>query len=229
MIHAAGLKNYLINGATIGISSNRLRQMQKQGDVWARGGMIAFPPDCPAMLTLSPEAIERFRAFDEGRITLEELNKGSTARLSTEEDLQELNKLRKQMHNNSLLCDPFEFDLRTSKLGDRIVFQEGTLEHFIFNALEGRAAHPQAVALELTRMIRSSSLNPDASVAERAVTREMGMHHVRYIAENFFDDPAEGRAFVAEVNRFAENDILRERGYCVTDIISRATLLTGLT
>ena len=66
-------------------------------------------------------------------------------------------------------------------------------------------------------MIRGAVYNPNASVEERAINRETALRHTEYIAANYFDSPGEAKAFLDGVNRFAENDILREKGYTVID------------
>lgn len=39
----------------------------------------------------------------------------------------------------------------------------------------------------------------------------------QYIADNYFDNPEDAKAFMDTINRFAENDILRDKGYVVFD------------
>lgn len=94
-------------------------------------------------------------------------------------------------------------------------FNEATLEKFIADSLAGKAASASFVAFELGKMIRGTIHNPDITVEERACARETALRHADYIAQNFFDDPGEAKLFLEGINRFADNDILREKGYIV--------------
>ena len=73
------------------------------------------------------------------------------------------------------------------------------------------------VASELGQMIRSAAYNNGTTVEERAVLRETGMKNAEYIAQNFFDNPDEAKAFLDGIKRFYYNDILREKGYTVLE------------
>src|SRR5690625_7069906 len=55
------------------------------------------------------------------------------------------------------------------------------------------------------------------SIEERAAYREMALKQAEYVAENFFDNEEERAAFMDEINRYYENDLLREKGYVVFD------------
>jgi len=94
-------------------------------------------------------------------------------------------------------------------------FDEHSLGGFVVKALEGKAEKAGFVANELQRMISGTLFNNDASLEERAMNREIGLKNAEYLAENYFDNPDEAKAFLDEVYRFAENDILREKGYIV--------------
>jgi hypothetical protein len=111
--------------------------------------------------------------------------------------------------------DPFENEFQI--LGVTATFMEGTLEDFISDKLGGKLKNASMVASELGKMIRGTFGNPDASVEERAIDRETALSHARYLAENYFDDPDDAKAFLKEIQRFADNDILREKGYVVFD------------
>ena len=97
------------------------------------------------------------------------------------------------------------------------VFNDGTLEKFIAERLDGKAKNASLVASELGKMLRGTILNPDASIEERAVSRETALKHATYIAENYFDNPDDASAFMENIERFANNDVLREKGYVVID------------
>src|SRR5690625_832626 len=91
-------------------------------------------------------------------------------------------------------------------------FMEGvaySLRHYM-EMVEGTKA-------ELAESIRSSISMPDKSVEERAAYSEMALKQAEYVAENYFDNEKERAAFIEEVNRYYENDLLRERGYVVYD------------
>ena len=97
------------------------------------------------------------------------------------------------------------------------VFNDGTLEKFITEQLDGKAKNASLVASELGKMLRGTILNPEASIEERAVSRETALKHAAYIAETYFDNPDDASAFMENIERFANNDVLREKGYVVID------------
>jgi hypothetical protein len=111
--------------------------------------------------------------------------------------------------------DPFENEFQIN--GVTSTFMEGTLEALISGELNGKLKNASLVASELGKMIRGTFGNPDATVEERAIDRETALSHVKYLAENYFDDPDKAKAFLEKVQRFADNDILREKGYVVFD------------
>ncbi|WP_303046889.1 hypothetical protein [Oceanobacillus sojae] len=43
------------------------------------------------------------------------------------------------------------------------------------------------------------------------MSREMALKQAEYVAEHYFDDEEEA-AFLNELNRYYENDVLREKG-----------------
>lgn len=91
-------------------------------------------------------------------------------------------------------------------------FMEGTVEHFIFNMLDGKAENPQQLAQELGDMIFSQW---DEDVKTRAINREAGMKLAEYIAQNYLDDPEEAQSFLEGINQFAERSEMRDKGYLV--------------
>ena len=111
--------------------------------------------------------------------------------------------------------DPFDNEFQI--LGVQYTFVSGSLGEFITNNLEGKARNASLVASELSMMIRGTISNPNATVEERAINRETAIKNAEYIAQNYFDDPDEAKAFLDGINRFAENDIWREKGYIVFD------------
>lgn len=120
-----------------------------------------------------------------------------------------------QSLSRSVTIDPLNNEFQI--LGVKGIFNDGTLEKHISDSLEGKVKNASLVADELGKMIRGTISNPDASVEERAANRETALKHASYIAENYFDDPDEAKAFLDGINKFAENDIMREKGYIVLD------------
>src|SRR5690625_1156431 len=96
-------------------------------------------------------------------------------------------------------------------------FPENTLYHTISEALEGKVVNEWVYAAQLTNSLRSAVSNQDKSAKERAAYREMALKQAEYIAENYLDNEAERTAFMDEINRHYENDLLREKGYVVFD------------
>ena len=111
--------------------------------------------------------------------------------------------------------DPFDNEFQI--MGVKGEFLEASLEYFVSNALEGKARNASMVAGELGQMIRSAAYNNGATVEERAIKRETGLRHAEYIAQNYFEDPDEAKAFMDGVMRFYENDVMRDKGYIVLD------------
>lgn len=111
--------------------------------------------------------------------------------------------------------DPFDNAFQIAAVTG--VFNDGTLEKFIADSLEGKAKNASLVANELGQMIRGTIHNPNATVEERATSRETALRLAEHIARDYFDNPDEARAFLDGINRFAENDVLREKGYIVFD------------
>lgn len=112
-----------------------------------------------------------------------------------------LERLEKEQANNRLVDE----------------FPDNTLHHVIKEALEGKVINASLYAKELASTIRSSVSMPDKSVEERAAYREMGLKQAEYIAEHYFDDELEAASFMNEINKYYENDVLREKGYVVFD------------
>ena len=59
--------------------------------------------------------------------------------------------------------------------------------------------------------------NPNASVEDRAVDREVALKHAEYFAKNYFNDSNEAQAFLIGIQKFADNDIMREKGYTIIE------------
>lgn len=102
-------------------------------------------------------------------------------------------------------------------LGVKGEFPENTLHHTIKEALEGKVANASLYAAELASAIRSSISMSDKNAEERAAYREMALKQAEYIAENYFDNEQEAISFMNEINKYYENDVLREKGYVVID------------
>lgn len=96
-------------------------------------------------------------------------------------------------------------------------FPKNTLHHTINEALEGKVKNASLYAAELASAIRGSVSMSDKSAEERAAYREMALKQAEYIAENYFDNERESTSFMNEINKYYENDVLREKGYVVID------------
>lgn len=96
-------------------------------------------------------------------------------------------------------------------------FPENTLHQTIKVALEGKVVNASLYASELASAIRSSVSMPDKSAEERAAYREMALKQAQYISDNYFDNEQEASSFMNEINKYYENDVLREKGYIVID------------
>ncbi len=95
-------------------------------------------------------------------------------------------------------------------------FNEGTLANHIHQSLKGKIDDADGVADRLNDMIRAT-FGSGATVEERAEQRETGLLHAEYLAETYFENPDEAKAFLDEIYRFANNDVLREKGYRLLD------------
>jgi len=89
-----------------------------------------------------------------------------------------------------------------------------SLDFVMSDALEGKKVDNRTAAgIELAQMVMASAYGNGETVEERAINRELGMKHAEYIAENYFNDTDEAKAFLDRVRLEYENDILREKGY----------------
>lgn len=57
----------------------------------------------------------------------------------------------------------------------------------------------------------------DKSAEERAAYREIALKQAEYIVEKYLDNEQEATSFMNEINKYYENDVLREKGYVVID------------
>jgi len=166
--------------------------------------------------TISKESLAKFTAslklktgskdnllIQNFRKSLEEYNSPEAV------EQRRLEQLEKEQAYNPL-TDEFNLLVKGS-------FPENTLHHTIYEAMEGKVKNASLYAAELAESIRSSISMPDKSAEERAAYREMALKQAEYVAENYFDNEKERAAFMEEVNRYYENDLLRERGYVVYD------------
>lgn len=96
-------------------------------------------------------------------------------------------------------------------------FSEGTLQHTIQTALEGKLKNVSLYANELADAIRGTATHSEKTVEKRAIYRETALAHAKYIAATYFDNEKEAEDFLNEIKKYAENDILREKGYTVLD------------
>lgn len=103
------------------------------------------------------------------------------------------------------------------RLSIQVEFPENTIHHTIKKTLKAKAVNESVYAIELATALRSSISMPEKSLTERAAYREVALKQAEYIAANYFDDEQEAAAFMDEVKRYYENDILREKGFIVFD------------
>lgn len=120
-----------------------------------------------------------------------------------------------QKHSEGIKTDPFDNEFQV--LAVQYDYADGTLEKHIKDSLADKAKNASLVAGELGEMIRGTMHNPDATVEERATNRETALKLAEQIAKDYFDDPLDAQAFLEGINRFAENDVLREKGYIALD------------
>ncbi|AOT72311.1 hypothetical protein [Geosporobacter ferrireducens] len=111
--------------------------------------------------------------------------------------------------------DPLENEFQI--LGVKYIFQAGTLEHFLTEKLEGKTKNASLIANEIAEKIRGTVSNPNATIEERAMNRKTALKLAEHIAQNYFDNDDEANEFLSEINKYAENDVLREKGYVVFD------------
>ncbi|MPW25480.1 hypothetical protein GC105_06735 [Alkalibaculum sp. M08DMB] len=102
-------------------------------------------------------------------------------------------------------------------LGVKYIFQEGTLEQFLTEKLEGKTKNASLLASEISKNIRGTVYNPNATIEERAINRKTVLKLCEYIAQNYFYNEDEFNEFLAEINKYVENDVMREKGYVVFD------------
>lgn len=150
------------------------------------------------------EVTENNPLIQQFRKTYEEYNSAEAI------EQRRLEQLEKEQSFNRLTDD---FSLK----GVTYHFPENTLHHTITEAMEGKVINASLYAAELADSIRSSVSMPDKSAEERAAYRETALKQAQYVAENYFDNEEERTAFMDEVNRYYENDLLREKGYVVFD------------
>lgn len=167
-------------------------------------------------VTISEKSIVKFtaslqlRTGSEDNFLIQNFRESIEAYHSPEAvEQRRLDQLEKEQSYNPL-TDDFNLLVKRS-------FPENTLHHTIHQAMEGKVKNASLYAAELANSIRSSVSMADKSVEERAAYREMALKQAEYVAENYFDNLEERTAFMDEVNRYYENDMLREKGYVVFD------------
>ena len=98
--------------------------------------------------------------------------------------------------------------------GNNVVYTREDSYHIeLTKMLEGKARNASMVAYELTRSLQGSVFAKDSTVAERAITREAAFRSAQYIADNYFHNPNEAKAFMDLITKIKEEDILKEKGY----------------
>jgi len=98
--------------------------------------------------------------------------------------------------------------------GNNVVYtREDSYQIELTKMLEGKARNGSMVAHELAKSLQGSVFAKDVTVAERAVTREAAFRSAQYIADNYFDNPNEAKAFMDLITKIKDEDILKEKGY----------------
>lgn len=98
------------------------------------------------------------------------------------------------------------------------IYSQGSIGEAIHGFLSGGKMDGSAIiAGELGAMLEGVQSNPNGTVEERAVNRELALRSAEHIAKNYITDPNEAEAFMKLVKEAADNDILREKGYLVDE------------
>lgn len=181
-----------------------------------RGGAPDTAHEKNDQATISKESLAKFNAtlqlmsvseddplVQQFRQAIEEYNSPEAV------EQREIERLEKERAYNPL-TDEFNLTVKAN-------FPENTLHHTIQQALEGKVKNASLYAIELAGAIRTTVSHKDKSAEERAAYREMALKQAEYVAENYFDNEEERAAFMDEINRYYENDLLREKGYVVFD------------
>jgi hypothetical protein len=128
----------------------------------------------------------------------------------SDEQRTELNQLYEQRHIES----------QKQAVSEYLVYGDvGSAERFIFNALNGKVENAFDIAVQLGEMVFSDMVfayepygkDLETAAADRAAGRDLA----KYIAENYFDDPEEAKAFMDKINKFIKNSELRDQGYII--------------
>ena len=112
--------------------------------------------------------------------------------------------------------DPFDNPFQLTSV--TYSFREGSLEDTINKYLDGKAFNSSLVAGELGKMLQGTFHNAHATVEERAVNRETAIRNAESIANVYFDDENEAKAFMDVIRKAAEDDVWREKGYLVVNV-----------
>jgi hypothetical protein len=91
--------------------------------------------------------------------------------------------------------------------------REGSYHLELLKMLDGKARNASMVTSELVHSLKSSMFNKDLSLAQRAEIREAAYRSAQYIADNYFDNPNEAKAFMDLITKIRDEDIMREKGY----------------
>lgn len=91
------------------------------------------------------------------------------------------------------------------------------LDQYLSDILRGKVENASVIASQITENIRATINQPELTVEERAFNREMALKQAQYIAQHYFEDREQAREFLSVINRYANNDILREKGYVMLD------------
>jgi len=100
-------------------------------------------------------------------------------------------------------------------------FRPATAEFFVFNALQDKLDFENAwgVAMQLGNMVfddrSQNAFHAQSDLETLAENREAGRDLAKYIAENYFDNPDEAKAFMDKIDEYIKKSELRDQGYIV--------------
>ena len=202
----------MINGIRSKVSIDAVRESSGLSKAIADTGIPAKgSADSPAVIVdISKRAKQA--AFDTLRFKAKEDNDGSLN--INENDFSEASaeKLQQQaLEIMSRPTDPFTYEdqMRTMIC----CFGDNTPESTINSILGGKAINSSVVTSELSKMLRQTIANKDASVSERAENRESALKCAQYIADKYVDDPGQAKAFMSAIDDIYERDVYEDKGY----------------
>jgi hypothetical protein len=114
--------------------------------------------------------------------------------------------------------EQLRIEAQKQAVSERLVYGDvGSAEYFIFNALNGKVENAFDIAVQLGEMVFADEHygTPGKDLETAAADREAGRDLAKYIAENYFDNPEEAKAFMDKINKFIKNSEMRDQGYII--------------